>query len=119
VIIQARGLTDVYGMDDQEVHTPKGVYSDVKRGRDAGDHDEQHPTGRSSVILLGATVSETLFCDVDPVDQMVKASIGGRTGPIFRALSVTEGKGGTGFGNQNDVAIVPSTASTRQRGRLV
>lgn len=119
MIIQAGGLTDVYGMGDLEEHTPKDVFLDVKRGRDAGDHDEQHPTGRSSVMLLGATVSETLFCDVDPVDQMVNASIGGRTDPIFRARSVTEQKGGTGFGNQNDVAIVPITPSTRHRGRLV
>ncbi|HEY3079631.1 MAG TPA: ABC transporter permease [Chloroflexota bacterium] len=68
-----------------------------------------HLDGRSSVIVLGATVADTLFPGVDPIGQTVKVNIGGRTGPSFRVIGVMERKGGTGFGNQDDQVIVPLT----------
>jgi putative ABC transport system permease protein len=74
----------------------------------------QNIDGRSSVIVLGATVADTLFGDSDPVGQTVKVSIGNRPGITFRVVGVMERKGGTGFGNQDDMAIVPiSTMETR------
>jgi putative ABC transport system permease protein len=69
----------------------------------------QHLEGRSTVIVLGATVAETLFPGLDPVGQTLKVNVGGRTGPTFRVIGVLERKGGTGFGNQDDLAIVPLT----------
>jgi putative ABC transport system permease protein len=69
----------------------------------------QHVESRSTVIVLGATVADTLFPGTDPVGQTVKVNIGGRTGPTFRVIGVMERKGGTGFGNQDDQVIVPLT----------
>jgi putative ABC transport system permease protein len=91
-------------------------YEDVRNFHVAsGDFiTRQNIDGRSSVIVLGATVAETLFGDADPVGQTVKLSIGNRPGINFRVVGVMERKGGTGFGNQDDVAIVPiSTMETR------
>jgi putative ABC transport system permease protein len=69
----------------------------------------QHVEARSTVIVLGATVAETLFPGLDPVGQTLKVNVGGRTGPTFRVIGVLEKKGGTGFGNQDDLAVVPLT----------
>jgi putative ABC transport system permease protein len=69
----------------------------------------QNMDARSNVIALGATVAQNLFGDSDPVGQTIKVSIGGRTGVNFRVVGVMEKKGGTGFANQDDMAIVPIT----------
>ena len=69
----------------------------------------QHIEGRSTVVVLGATVADTLFPGVDSVGQTVKLNLGGRTGPTFRVIGVMERKGGTGFGNADDQVIVPLT----------
>jgi putative ABC transport system permease protein len=78
----------------------------------------QHLEGRSTVIVLGATVADELFPEGDPVGQSVKVNVGGRTGPTFRVVGVLERKGGTGFGNQDDQAVVPlTTMQTRLAGQ--
>jgi putative ABC transport system permease protein len=60
--------------------------------------------GRSTVIVLGPTVASTLFGDADPVGQTIRVS-----GIPFRVIGVTEPKGGSGFGSQDDVGYVPLT----------
>jgi putative ABC transport system permease protein len=70
---------------------------------------KQNVDAKSNVIALGATVAQTLFGDSDPIGQTVKVSVGGRTGVNFRVVGVMEKKGGTGFGNQDDMAVVPIT----------
>src|SRR5205823_2241551 len=65
--------------------------------------------GRSSVVVLGASVASSLFPDADPVGQTVRMSVGGRTGTNFRVIGVTELKGATGLGNQDDQVYVPIT----------
>jgi putative ABC transport system permease protein len=64
---------------------------------------------RSSVVVLGDTVAKQLFPDSDPLGQSVRMSVGGRTGTNFRVIGVTEPKGGSGFGNQDDQVYVPIT----------
>ncbi len=64
---------------------------------------------RSNVIVLGPTVAEQLFGDQDAVGQTVRVSAGGRTGTNFRVIGVTESKGASAFGNQDDLAFVPIT----------
>jgi putative ABC transport system permease protein len=77
-----------------------------------------HLDGRSTVVVLGATVAENLFGEDDPVGQMVKVSVGGRIGQNFRVIGVLERKGGSAFGNQDDQAIVPlSTMQSRLFGQ--
>ena len=79
---------------------------------------KQQVDSRSTVIVLGATVADTLFPGSDPIGQTVKVNIGGRTGPSFRVIGVMERKGGTGFGNQDDQVIVPlTTMQTRLAGQ--
>jgi putative ABC transport system permease protein len=65
--------------------------------------------GRSSVLVLGDTVSKQLFPDGDPVGQTVRVSIGGRTGANFRVIGVAAPKGASGLGNQDDLVYVPIT----------
>jgi putative ABC transport system permease protein len=86
-------------------------YEDVRNSKVAsGDFvTKQNVDAHSSVIVLGATVADTLFGDLDPIGQSLKVSIGGRTGVNFRVVGVLERKGGTGFGNQDDMAVVPIT----------
>ena len=69
----------------------------------------QHIEARSLVAVLGPTVAETLFAGQDPVDQTIKLSIGGRTGVNLRVIGVTEAKGGSGFGSQDDQIFIPIT----------
>jgi putative ABC transport system permease protein len=64
---------------------------------------------RSSVVVLGDTVAKNLFPDSDPIGQVVRMSVGNRTGANFRVIGVTESKGGSSFGNQDDQAFVPIT----------
>jgi putative ABC transport system permease protein len=66
------------------------------------------------VALLGSTVAENLFPDVDPVGQQVQI----RNVP-FTIVGVLAPKGQTSSGNdQDDVVLVPyTTAQTRLSGR--
>jgi len=91
-------------------------YEDVRNFHVASGEfiTRQNVDARSSVIVLGATVADNLFGDADPGGQTVKLSIGNRPGVNFRVVGVMERKGGTGFGNQDDMALVPiSTMETR------
>jgi putative ABC transport system permease protein len=65
--------------------------------------------GRSSVVVLGASVATDLFGDAEPVGQNVRMSVGGRTGTNFRVIGVIEAKGGSGLGNTDDQVYVPIT----------
>ena len=49
--------------------------------------------GRSSVVVLGASVATQLFPESEPVGQTVRMSVAGRTGTNFRVIGVTEAKG--------------------------
>ncbi len=86
-------------------------YSDVRNAKVASGEFLQpvHVEGRSTVVVLGATVAQNLFSGADPVGQTVKISAGGRTGVNFRVIGVLEAKGGTGFANQDDQVMVPIT----------
>ncbi len=86
-------------------------YADVRNFHPAdGDFiTQQNLEANSLVIVLGASVAQSLFGDQEPVGQTVKISVQGRPGVDFRVVGVMESKGGTGFGNQDDQAFVPIT----------
>ena len=71
--------------------------------------DEQH-LGRASVVLLGPDVADKLFGTRQGlVGETVRIN-----GQPFRVTGVLESKGGSSFGSQDDVIIVPlSTAQVR------
>ncbi len=59
---------------------------------------------RSMVVVLGSNVAETLFGQISPVGQSIKIS-----GLQFKVIGVLKSKGGTGFGNADDVVLAPIT----------
>jgi len=72
-----------------------------------------HVTARSTVAVLGANVASTLFGDNPAVGQSIRIN-----NVSFRVIGVMQPKGGTGFGNQDDVVFVPlTTAQSRLFGR--
>jgi putative ABC transport system permease protein len=67
-------------------------------------------SGRSSVVVLGPETAEALFGRTESVvGEMVRIE-----GQPFRVIGVLEAKGGSTFGSQDDLALVPlSTAQAR------
>ena len=75
---------------------------------------DSNQVARSSVIVLGSAVAETLFGGTTGVvGQNVRVN-----GQPYRVIGVLTSKGGSGFFNQDDQVIVPlSTAQTRLTGQ--
>jgi putative ABC transport system permease protein len=72
----------------------------------------QHVSARSTVAVIGANVSASLFEGEDPLDKSIRIS-----GVNFRVIGVLEAKGGTGFGITDDRILVPlTTLQTRLSG---
>lgn len=81
--------------------------------------NEGHQLGRASVVVLGPDVADQLFGRRDGVTgETVRIQ-----GQPFRVLGVLEPKGGSSFGSQDNLVLVPfSTAQARliqrSRGRV-
>jgi putative ABC transport system permease protein len=70
---------------------------------------EQDVKNASKVAVLGPTTRDDLFGEnVDPTGQKIKINK-----ISFTVIGVTEAKGGTGFGSQDDIIYIP--ISTAQR----
>lgn len=72
--------------------------------------NEAHMLGQASVVLLGPDVAELLFGRKEGVTgEMIRIE-----GQPFRVIGVLASKGGSGFSNEDEVALVPfTTAQTR------
>lgn len=71
---------------------------------------EEHVLGRASVVILGVEVADKLF---DRHEGLVGETVRIENQP-FRVIGVLEKKGGSAFGSQDDVVIIPmSTARSR------
>jgi putative ABC transport system permease protein len=69
--------------------------------------EEAHLLNRSRVIVLGLTPARRLFPDVpNPVGRTVRIS-----GVPFRVIGVMSDKGGSAFGDYNDLAFIPITVA--------
>jgi putative ABC transport system permease protein len=70
-------------------------------------------TARSTVVVLGSEVADTLFGGTaGAVGQTIRLN-----GQPYRVIGVLASKGGTGFGSQDDQVLVPlTTAQTRLLG---
>ena len=67
---------------------------------------EAHVNSRATVAVLGSQVAEALFGFRDPVGQTIR--INGRQ---FTVVGVLESRGGTAFGSQDSIALVPITTA--------
>jgi putative ABC transport system permease protein len=74
---------------------------------------DSNVTARSTVVVLGSAVAETLFGgQAGAVGQNIRIN-----GQPYRVIGVLASKGGTGFGSQDDLVLVPlTTAQTRLTG---
>jgi putative ABC transport system permease protein len=70
-------------------------------------------TARSTVMVLGSAVADTLFGGAaGAVGQTIRLN-----GQPYRVIGVLASKGGSGFGNQDDQVLLPlTTAQTRLLG---
>jgi len=72
--------------------------------------DESEERQARKVIVLGATVADQLFPNMDPVGEMVRIR-----GGAYEVIGVLESKGQSGFGqDQDDVVVAPLTTVTRR-----
>lgn len=63
----------------------------------------------SKVAVLGPTASNDLFGEnTDPLGQTIRVN-----GIQFKVIGLTKSKGGTGFGNQDDIIYVPLTVAQK------
>ena len=69
---------------------------------------------RAKVVVLGSSVSETLFGRLIPIGESVKIN-----GIQYKVIGVLESKGGTGFGSQDDVIMAPITTVQARMSRQV
>lgn len=86
------------------------IYTSVRNiPMDTGNFiTEQSVRSSSKVAVLGPTTKTDLFGDADPIGQKI------RINKIeFKVIGVTKSKGGSGFGNQDDVVFVPLTTAQR------
>ncbi len=79
--------------------------------------DESEERQARRVVVLGATVANELFPNLDPVGQTVRMN-----GGTFEVIGVLESKGQSGFGaDQDDIVLAPLTTVKRRisgrRGR--
>jgi len=87
------------------------VYSDVRNLQvDLGSFiSEQNVSNLSKVAVLGPTTRDDLFGEnANPIGQTIRIK-----GIEFKIIGITEAKGGTGFGSQDDMIYIP--LSTAQR----
>ena len=81
-------------------------YHDVRNATVAQGEEisSYHEDKKSMVAILGSSVAETLFGQMNPVGQTIRIE-----GKQFEVIGVLESKGGTGFGSQDDMILVPIT----------
>jgi len=70
---------------------------------------DQNVRSTSKVAVLGPTTRDDLFGEgVNPIGQTVRIS-----GINFKVIGLTQPKGGTGFGSQDDIVFIPITTAQR------
>jgi len=61
---------------------------------------------RDKVVLLGTTVAKELFGDTNPIGETIKINL-----LNFKVIGVLSAKGGGGFHDQDDTALIPVTTA--------
>ncbi|HJS79595.1 MAG TPA: ABC transporter permease [Vitreimonas sp.] len=71
--------------------------------------DETEERQARRVVVLGATVVEELFPNVDPIGETIRIN-----GGAFEVIGVLAPKGQTGFQDQDDIVLAPLTTVKRR-----
>jgi putative ABC transport system permease protein len=71
--------------------------------------DETEERQARRVVVLGATVVEELFPNVDPIGETIRIN-----GGAFEVIGVLASKGQTGFQDQDDIVLAPLTTVKRR-----
>lgn len=79
---------------------------EIASGRMFDDTEERQAR---RVVVLGATVVNELFPNMDPVGQTVRMN-----GGAFEVIGVLESKGQSGFQDQDDIVLAPFTTVKRR-----
>jgi len=78
--------------------------------------DETEERQARRLVVLGATVAEELFPNIDPIGQTLRMA-----GGTYEVIGVLASKGQTGFQDQDDIVLAPLTTVKRRiagrRGR--
>mgnify|MGYP000551368580 FL=1 len=73
---------------------------------------QAHMSTNALVAVLGAETARSLFGDDDALGKNIRIS-----NTAFRVIGVLAPKGGTGFGSQDDMVLVPLTTAWARLGR--
>ena len=96
----------IYGVEPEYLSVQK---YEIEFGRNFNDDDEKNAT---KVAIIGETVSENLFGDMDPLNKTIRIG-----GVPFKVVGLLKSKGENGMGmDQDDVVFVP--LSTGQRNLM-
>ena len=105
VTVTAQGRSRAVGgfVGIAPIYQQIGAYN-MARGR---FYDDQEQAAHEKVAVLGPPVADDLFGrDVDPVGRDVSID-----GVRFRVVGVTERQGDSGYGDPDDIVIVPLTTA--------
>ncbi|MDD2697021.1 MAG: ABC transporter permease [Candidatus Pacebacteria bacterium] len=70
---------------------------------------DQNVSGQAKVAVLGPTVRDDLFATgTNPVGEIIRVN-----GINFKVIGVTQSKGGSGFGSQDDMIFIPITTAQK------
>jgi putative ABC transport system permease protein len=69
--------------------------------------NDRHVEAGSLVVVLGHSVAQRLFEDVDPVGRTVRLAVRNAVSANFRVIGVMASRGGSGSVNQDDQVFVP------------
>ncbi|MCR4881428.1 MAG: ABC transporter permease [bacterium] len=95
--------TTIYGVEPEYLAVQKYEVAD---GRNFNQDDEKNAT---KVAIIGETVSENLFGDMDPLNKTIRVG-----GVPFKVVGLLKSKGENGMGmDQDDVVFVPLTTGQR------
>ena len=86
-------------------------YTDVRNIKvsDGVFISDQNVRSLSKVAVLGPTTRDDLFgVDSSPIGETLRIK-----GVVFKVIGVTEAKGGTGFGNQDDRIFIPLSSAQK------
>ena len=95
--------TTIYGVEPEYLSVQK---YEIDEGRNFTSDDEKNGT---KVAIIGETVSENLFGDMDPLGKTIRIG-----GVPFKVVGLLKSKGENGMGmDQDDVVFVPLTTGQR------